>query len=792
MLKSGRLLFPPARWVGPYRTLLAGLAAQLSRENIFLGALGFCLGRAAVLGWPHPFALAYLAATRYLYREKSLLGGAFLLVGMAARGEGLPSLLGQAILYFAFLVGYGLLERKVGPARRGLDCSGGPPGAPLAVKGMEGEPSTGRMKTRAGAGMSLSFLRRSREGSPRRASAEGWWSPRCPESPPRDWVGFSLSMPSGSTAAVVALPQGPTVALVAAMAAIDFFVFQPGGFSFVTLLHLCLRVTLAATGYCLLGRGLTLILAGESDFPRPGEDWLPAMVVLGMALLGLVGLSFGPWNLVSAVVPFLVLGAARLGGTGAGTGMGLVTGLVDLLGGGAGTAYLTAQAVAGLLTGFFREFGRLASVGAYLAGNLLLVAAFPALGKTLPETVAVVLLATALPDAWWEKATLGLLSSSRDEETPGILPGRLRHLAGLFGGMARTIRSPETETKEAEVPWICSTVVEQVCRPCPSFHACWRLAFYRTYQRFLDLLVLGEGSSGGLALRQIPSDLRESCARYPELLAATNVLREAGKRYQGWEERVLGARRLVSEQLLGVAEIMGTLATEAVAVEEGQRPRALRFGYIYGASARPKGKNQVSGDSFLVRPVGHRLVLALSDGMGTGAVAAAESRAALSLLEGLFTAGFSPRLAAKSVNAALNLREVESFATLDLGVVDLETGEAEFGKVGAVHSYLIRGRRVITIAGPCPPAGILREVEPAWQRRELLAGDVLVLVSDGIVPYPGEEDRMPAYLERIGIREPRAMAERIVELAVAETGGEAEDDLTVLVVHLLPALRERG
>ena len=75
-------------------------------------------------------------------------------------------------------------------------------------------------------------------------------------------------------------------------------------------------------------------------------------------------------------------------------------------------------------------------------------------------------------------------------------------------------------------------------------------------------------------------------------------------------------------------------------------------------AAGEMGKPCGDASSFLESERGTAL-LAVSDGMGTGEKAAAESKAAIELLEQFAVAGFSRELAVQLINSALLLRRAE-------------------------------------------------------------------------------------------------------------------------------------
>jgi stage II sporulation protein E len=212
--------------------------------------------------------------------------------------------------------------------------------------------------------------------------------------------------------------------------------------------------------------------------------------------------------------------------------------------------------------------------------------------------------------------------------------------------------------------------------------------------------------------------------------------------------------------------------------------------YLVRTGWASAAKAGVSGDSCAVLTLpAEQVALVLSDGMGSGRRAAGESAATVRFLERLLKAGFTVEVAVKTVNSLLLLRlPEESFTTVDMAVVDTSLGEVKFLKVGAAPSFIKRVGEVATIQTASLPVGILQQVELEPVKWLLAPGDVIVMVSDGVVDVPGRRlEREPwlvNYLRRLPEGEPREMAERILRQAREMAGPQLRDDMTVLVARV--------
>lgn len=211
------------------------------------------------------------------------------------------------------------------------------------------------------------------------------------------------------------------------------------------------------------------------------------------------------------------------------------------------------------------------------------------------------------------------------------------------------------------------------------------------------------------------------------------------------------------------------------------------YNVLYGVRKVTRKKEAVSGDNFSVFWLSEGIFYAgLSDGMGSGVQACSQSELVLDLLEQFLEAGFSRETAVRMINSSIVLQpDSLVFSTIDLCAVDLYTGVCDFLKVGAPVSFIKREHGVECIAGAGLPAGVSSQMELEPCRVRLYDGNLLFLVTDGVLgamPEGQEEEVMRELIEGLPQGTPAEMAERLMESVQAY--GEAEDDMTILVVGM--------
>lgn len=199
-----------------------------------------------------------------------------------------------------------------------------------------------------------------------------------------------------------------------------------------------------------------------------------------------------------------------------------------------------------------------------------------------------------------------------------------------------------------------------------------------------------------------------------------------------------------------------------------------------------------SGDSFDSLYLENGVYLmAISDGMGSGEKAGQDSRAAVDMLSALFSAGFDAETAVGLVNSVLVLKSAEeTFATLDLLLICARNLDAEFIKAGAAASFVKRGKSVRTFAAGSLPAGILSSPDTVRLQTKLCPGDLIIMVSDGIVDPTLSAESVDWVEEAIRLYDgddPHTLCQHLLQKAREKSGNTVRDDMTVLCA----AVREK-
>lgn len=630
---------------------------------------------------------------------------------------------------------------------------------------------------------------------------------------------------------------------------------------------------------------MVLIDGTRKKYVFSNEEIISVSIVAALALSGLGGISLFGFAFKNILSILAVLLFSYRCGPGVGAAAGVTIGLMVSMSTSATPLVIGTYAFCGLLSGVFRNMGKIGSSLGFVMGNAVLTIYLN--GSTevlvyLKEIIAAVAIFMIIPGRVVD-ALIGIFDRNIDTcvdkrgystRIKEITVDRLRKFSKAFNELSKTfseISETQVVTDKQDISGLFDRVADKVCKDCSLCLHCWDRNFYSTYQVMFKIVEKLE-EKGRIEEGDIPSYFLERCERINDFAVAVNNVYEVFKVDMVWKSRIGESRGLVSQQLEGLSKIISNLASDIdmdihfkgdmediilmelnkagikaneVIVFENKWDKyeisvfhkgcggkrncvgtieklvsevvgrrmvkesnecyhdykrdscSLRlveeeaFRVTTGIGKLCKYDGMVSGDNYTFMSTGDgKYIVALSDGMGSGQKAATQSRATISLLEQFMESGFDKDTAVKLINSILVLKsDDDSFATIDLSVIDLYDGKVEFVKVGAVSTYIKRGDKVETVRTVSLPAGILGNIETELVRRQVESGDFIIMITDGIIDsFKNEEEdgekALLRYLQEIESTNPQEIADTLLGRAYENSGGKPADDMMVLAAKV--------
>ena len=490
--------------------------------------------------------------------------------------------------------------------------------------------------------------------------------------------------------------------------------------------------------------------------PSPSTPWglVASALAAGACAAGTGDLRDGV--IAGAIVGFYTVWAAS--GPGEGALAGALAGAVCMPALSAGALAPGAAAVAGAVAGLCRDRPRWLVPLCYTAA-----------------TAAVAIVAVPPAWGWCLGAGVGACAALAAGRRPGALPNapsadgaqgspmgrppladRLQAAARTCLELSRGLAAgPATGAFAVDGAERGLRLAEEVCPGCPALAACWERKLPRARQMVTDLW--REAQSGTAIWQHVGGPDTIFCLRPREMAETANRHAALGRQRQEFLDLMEASRQSAVTPLVGIGRVLSDLAEEVAAAREREvlsgpgapppaeatpvqerwaaEPAAGRLGFAALAVTLPRPGRAVSGDSVRCRSLpGDRLALAVSDGMGSGGPAAVTSAAAIEHLLAAMAAGVVAEVALRQTNDHLiEDSRTERFATIALAIIHLRNASLEWFSMGAAPGFLLHARGVREWGGGGLPAGILGAPEVRSGRARLRPGDVLVLVSDGVL-----------------------------------------------------------
>ena len=390
---------------------------------------------------------------------------------------------------------------------------------------------------------------------------------------------------------------------------------------------------------------------------------------------------------------------------------------------------------------------------------------------------------------------------------PGEVPGgyieentiyKLGAVSDVISSMADNVVSGGTEESQAdEIGSFIKSLNENTCKRCENYDKCWKENYHKMYELTFNAIETLQ-IKGEITKENLEDLSNEVCGKKDLLAEGLNLSYEIFKLNKDWQAKVKEQRVQMALQLKEVSKEIDKVKSsikmsnkteeydEEVDAEAHLEPYKLELGI---AKAK-KSNSVISGDSStMMKLKDDKILVALSDGMGSGEVAARNSKKVVLSLEKLLDTGFEEERAVKLINSYLLIGKNEDhFATIDAMVFDPVSGIAEFIKIGACPTFVAsRKGQVALVESSTLPVGIVEDVELETKTRILKSGDMIVMLTDGILDAnaEGKEGAIEELLKTVKNTSAQRLADIILQEAVDFNYGIARDDMTVIVARVV-------
>ncbi|MDO5556210.1 MAG: SpoIIE family protein phosphatase [Clostridia bacterium] len=242
----------------------------------------------------------------------------------------------------------------------------------------------------------------------------------------------------------------------------------------------------------------------------------------------------------------------------------------------------------------------------------------------------------------------------------------------------------------------------------------------------------------------------------------------------------------------GVSKVISSLAEDIEEKDknEEQKKGTIKFKMSVTSAKATKDNSEISGDTSIQTNLHDgKFMMAISDGMGSGAKAKKSSSTVIKMLKRLLTTGFDKDISIGLINSSINLNsDEETYATIDISVFDRNTGNIEFIKNGACPTFIKLENKVEVVKAVSLPAGIVQNIDLVVYDKDLKGGELIVMCSDGVLESNQElinkEIWIKELLENIQTDDIQKIANILLQESIDNGFGVAKDDMTILIAKI--------
>ncbi len=552
--------------------------------------------------------------------------------------------------------------------------------------------------------------------------------------------------------------------------------------------------------FLIFSEGLPVIYNIANEKVHSSEALICAGVILAVVVSSFANFSILGITIRGVISILLVMLLGWKCGPAIGCAAGLSISLTVGIMGYGSVATVATYAFCGLLSGLLARFGKVGAVIGFVIGNMVLV--FFANGSTevLINIKEIVVASIALflipPQAIiiienlfdYNKSIAGEGAVGLIEENTIY---KLNAVSDVINDMAENVSNEKNVIASTdEIGSFIKTLNENTCKRCPNYESCWKQNYHKMYEQTFNaieiLQVRGEITK---------KDLSESICQNQELFAeGLNLSYEIYKVNKDWQEKVKEQRIQMALQLKEVSKelnkVKENISSSLINIEENNENIELEpYTLEFGIARAKKYNSTISGDSnTIIKLKDGKILVAISDGMGSGDIAARNSKKVVLNLEKLLNTGFEEDRAIKLINSYMLVgKEPDNFATIDAMIFDPLVGLTEFIKIGACPTFICNKQgQVTSVDSNNLPIGMLGNIEIETKTKLLKRGDLIVMVTDGVLDanFDKKEQAIIELIKAVKTTSAQRLADIMLQESIDCNFGMPKDDMTIIVARV--------
>lgn len=349
---------------------------------------------------------------------------------------------------------------------------------------------------------------------------------------------------------------------------------SPGGILSYDYILMGLEGAIAFALVYVFDNVLSVILDVKQRRILSNEEMISIGIFAALLIVGIWDIKIYALSIRNILSVLFIIIAAHIGGVGIGAAMGILMGLVLTMSSGPDPILIAVLGVCGLISGTFRDLGKVFTGFSFLLANALMsfyisksTLTILSFREILVSTGILILIPQKALDTLRQFIDYSLMRFKEQNfyinRMQELTVGRLNEFSRVFKELSAAFGqiSKDTQTGQDDVAKLFDIISSQVCGNCALYGSCWERDFCGTYNNMFDLVTTIE-AKGTLEKGDIKGDLAKKCIHIDKLLESVGQVYGLYRSNLKWKSKIEECRHLVAQQLDGVSGVVGQLAQE--------------------------------------------------------------------------------------------------------------------------------------------------------------------------------------------------------------------------------------
>jgi stage II sporulation protein E len=299
------------------------------------------------------------------------------------------------------------------------------------------------------------------------------------------------------------------------------------------------------------------------------EEIISMSIISSLIIAGTWGLSIFNISITNILGLSFVIIIAYINGSGAGAASGVAMGIIVGMSSENMIMFIGMYGICGLITGIFKETGKLLSVISYLvAFSIIKIYCISGPEFIIFEAFVAAVIFLLIPQRVYAQLSMEFNSDKKKlnieqgyiNKIKDIFVGRLDNFSDVLSNMSDILNNLVDNEKLAmkgKSSALVENLADRVCSNCNMKAMCWKRELHYTYAAFEELIQNFEHKSNS-----VPDEIERKCIKRTAILKNTEDIVNKHIINEMWRTRLSEGRELLANQISNMADSVGEIVED--------------------------------------------------------------------------------------------------------------------------------------------------------------------------------------------------------------------------------------